>query len=91
MNTIPGSIPLSTALTEASPNSINDYLSIPPKDYKGGELAKVVEILRAQRARWEASEGVKPRAKTGAKTGAPKPPMASKQQKTQATMEDLGL
>jgi hypothetical protein len=50
-------LPQSTALAEASPENLSDLLSRDPEGYTRQDRLRVIEALRAQRARWEASEG----------------------------------
>ena len=49
-------IPQSFALAEASPDSLAELLNRDPESYTKRDLAVVVDGLRAQRARWAASE-----------------------------------
>ena len=47
-----GSIPLSNALSEAQPDSLSELMGLDPEDARFPQaLPKIVEALRAQRAR----------------------------------------
>lgn len=56
-----GELPQSSALAEASPESLNDLLSRLPQN--DSDLSKQVEALRAQRERWMKAEAAGGRAK----------------------------
>ena len=51
-----GQLPQSAALAEASPDSISEFLSRSPTSLTPADRARMVGILREQRARWEAAE-----------------------------------
>lgn len=53
----PGQIPQSTALVEASAESIGDLLSRDPERYSESDWIKFIEVYREQRKRWAAAEG----------------------------------
>ena len=56
-----GLLPQSTALAEASSDSLSELLSRDPQGWSRIDLDRVVKDLRAQRLKWEAAEaaGVK--------------------------------
>ena len=54
--TEPSGLPLSPALAEASPDSLTELFSRDPEGYQAQDLDRVIEALRAQRARWAAAE-----------------------------------
>lgn len=49
-----GVIPQSTALSEASPDSLTELFARDPAGYGKQDLDKVIGELRAQRQRWQA-------------------------------------
>jgi hypothetical protein len=51
-----GVIPQSTALAEASPDSLSELMSRDPEGFSRQDLDRLVEALRAQRVRWQAAE-----------------------------------
>lgn len=57
MTTPIGEIPLSPALAEASPDSISELFNRDPEGISRTDIARLVESMRAQRARCEAAEG----------------------------------
>lgn len=80
---MPGTIPLSNALSEASPNSISELMSKDPFRLTVQDRKEIVAKLREQRVRWEAAEAAgqgKPRAARSAKT-----------LETTSSLDDLGL
>lgn len=79
-----GTIPQSSALSEASAESLSELMSRDPEGYTRIDRDKLVATLRAQRAKWEAAEasGVKPR---------PKKTAPGVSLKTTKKAEDLGL
>jgi hypothetical protein len=78
-----GTLPQSSALAEASPDSLTELLSRDPEHYQDQDLDRIIALLREQRVRWKAAEGAKPpRVKSGGvKLGTA----------TTATLDDLGL
>jgi hypothetical protein len=60
-----GPIPQSTVLAEATvEDSFPELMSRDPEGYQAQDLARIVEALRAQRARWaevEAAQAAKPK------------------------------
>jgi hypothetical protein len=57
-------IPTSEALSEASPASISELFSRDPEGFSTRDIQAIVEVLRAQRLRFEAAEaagGKKPK------------------------------
>lgn len=56
----PGQLPQSQVLAEATTDSLSVLLSRDPEGYSSQDLAQVKAALRAQRARWQASEAEKP-------------------------------
>lgn len=80
----PGGLPASTALAEASPDSIVELLSRDPEGLQAQDRRRIIEALREQRVRWEAAQaaGAKPKAtKAVSLVG----------RKIGASAEDLGL
>lgn len=78
-----GTIPQSSALSEASPDSLTELLSRDPEGYTRQDLDRIISLMREQRVRWEATEAAGPRK-------APK--AASKLTSTvTASLDDLGL
>lgn len=55
-----GVIPQSNALSEASPDSLDDYMSKDPEVITEAEKNATIERLRAMRVKWEASDKEKP-------------------------------
>ncbi len=76
-------LPVSTALAEASPESLSELFSRDPEGYSTQDLDRVILALREQRARWAAT------------ASAPKPPRSSKPAGanlvSKVSLEDLGL
>lgn len=56
MTEIPGQIPQSTALAEASTDSLAELLSRDPEGYQRQDLTSIITALREQRVKWQASE-----------------------------------
>ena len=54
--TLPGTIPQSNALAEASPESISDLLSRDPEHYTPDDWTRVIGTYREQRERWAKAE-----------------------------------
>ena len=54
--TLPGTIPQSNALAEASPESISDLLSRDPEHYTPDDWLRVIGTYREQRERWAKAE-----------------------------------
>lgn len=53
-----GELPKSSALAEASPESLAVIMGKDPEEYVPGvDREKIVEALRAQRARWDSTRG----------------------------------
>lgn len=83
-------IPQSNALAEASSESLTELMSRDPEGYGKQDIAKIIEALRAQRARWDemerqaAASGKPKRDKTKADTQAIL-------KKASGTAEDMGL
>lgn len=80
-----GEIPQSTALAEAETDSLTEVMSRDPEGYSRQDRDRIVEALRAQRARLAAAEaagGSKPRG------AAAKLPLSSTSAKP---IEDMGL
>lgn len=78
-------LPTSTALAEASPDSLSELFSRDPAGYTQQDLGRIIETLRAQRARWAEAERLaasQPKRTTAAKAGSL---IAS------ANAEDMGL
>lgn len=53
---MPNEIPQSSALLEASPDSLSELLSRDPEGYQGQDLDRIIEALRAVRVKWQAAE-----------------------------------
>lgn len=61
-------IPQSTALTEALPDSLSELFSRDPEGYQQQDLEKIIGFLRSQRERMQAAEAAGQRAGTRGKT-----------------------
>jgi hypothetical protein len=78
-------IPRSTALAEASPESLSELMSRDPESYQKQDIQRVIAALRAMREKWASAEG------------GPKAPKAPKitgpglLQKSIKTAEELGF
>lgn len=87
MSDIPAELPQSNALAEASPDSLSLLLSKDPEEMTRSDRTRVVEALRAQRARWQTAQVAKASA-------GPKAPKATRSATSilQSTVkvEDLG-
>ncbi len=83
-----GVIPTSSALAEAKPESISEFLSRDPKTLSPEERKQMVARLREQRHRWELAEAA------GEHSRAKKAPGESRTAKsliTEKTIGELGL
>ena len=82
-----GEIPQSSALAETGSDSLTEVMSRDPEGYSRQDRDRIVEALRAQRARLAAVEeaGGKPRAP---RSSTPKLPLSSTSAKP---IEDMGL
>ena len=49
-------MPKSTALIEASPDSLSELFSRDPEGYTSQDLNRIIAEIREQRKRWEAAE-----------------------------------
>lgn len=79
-------IPQSLALAEATTDSLAELMSRDPNRMSDAEFAQVVEVLRAQRPKWQAAEAA------GRPKAAPKAASAKAAGLiTQAKPGDLGL
>jgi hypothetical protein len=78
-------IPHSTALAEASPESLSELMSRDPESYQKQDLQRVIAALRAQREKWAMAEGG-PKAPKPAKITGP-----GLLQKSVKTAEELGF
>lgn len=85
MTDTPGPIPQSTALAEATPDSLSELFSRDPEGYQRQDLDKIIAELRAQRVRWEAAGAAAPQR---APKGQGKVPLGTS---TTANAGDLGL
>jgi hypothetical protein len=56
MPTTLGGIPQSTALAEASPESLSDLFSRDPEGFSKQDISRIVETLRTQRKAWALAE-----------------------------------
>lgn len=81
--TAPGTLPISTILSEASPESVSEVTTLDPETWSPGQLERMVEMLRAGAARRAA--GLVEDAGRKRAPGAAKPP------KTTMTIDDLGI
>jgi len=83
----PSPIPLSPALAEADPRSLNDLMGLDPEDPEfQGALPRIVQALRAQAERFALAEA------SGAKRGVKAPKAASPPESTSsASSDDLGF
>lgn len=78
-------IPQSTALAEATTDSLAEVMSRDPEGYSRQDRARIVEFLRAQRARQAAADSAGPKPRQAA---APKLPLSKVATKT---LGDMGL
>lgn len=78
-------LPQSTALAEATGDSIAELLSRDPEHYQAQDLDRVIEFYRAQRQRWVAAGGEEPKAKAKPKAS------SNLLTQTMASAEDMGL
>jgi hypothetical protein len=76
-------IPQSSALAEASPESLSELMSRDPEGYQRQDRQRIIEALRAQREKWAAGEGSKPPKAIKAAAGL--------LQKSVKTAEELGF
>lgn len=79
-------IPQSTALAEASSDSLSELLSRDPEGYQQQDIVRVIEVMRQQRARFAQVEAETPSRQT-------KPKASSKAASliAQVTAKDLDL
>jgi hypothetical protein len=80
-----GALPQSDALAEAQATSLGELMSRDPEGYGAQDLARIVEVLRAQRVRWKASE------QEALATGRRPRGVSVKVTSTVASAQDLGL
>lgn len=86
---MPGEIPQSDALSEASTSSLNELFNADPEGYGERDVERIIEALREHRARFEAAEAAGKRA--------PRPPKGGLGAKGPAQLssdksaDDLGL
>jgi hypothetical protein len=66
-----GALPRSTALAEASPDSLGELFSRDPFSYTQLDRQRIVVELRAQRARWQAAEDAGRKAPRAQKAASP--------------------
>lgn len=85
VNGASGNIPQSSALVEASPDSLSELMSRDPEGYTRQDLDRIITVLREQRVRWQAAEA----AGTGGRSAAAK--ANAKATSTKASLGDLGL
>lgn len=85
--TTSGTIPQSTALTEATPESLGELLSRDPERYSDMDWIKVIEAFRDQRVRWAQAEAMGARSAPKAKAL----PGPSKSSASDKPMEELDL
>lgn len=85
MTDTPATIPQSSALAEASGDSLSELFSRDPEGFQRQDLDRIIAVLRAKRAVWQANEHAegagKPKRKSAAEMLA----------KTASKAEDLGL
>ena len=83
-------LPQSSALKEASEESLSDLMSRDPEGYSSQDIKKIIEINRAARAKWDEMEKLE--ASTGKKkvekTKADLTPLLKK---ASGSAEDMGL
>jgi hypothetical protein len=85
-----GLIPQSSALAEASPESINELLAADPEQEGFGErLRKIIGLLRAQRERYMKAETLKRDAPRKRASPAIAPSKLLEARPAEATLEDL--
>jgi len=77
-------IPQSNALAEATTDSITELFSRDPEGLKRQDRDRIIEFLRAQRARIEATDKVKPAIRAA---GTPKLPLSSSAKKDLSDMD----
>lgn len=78
-----GLLPQSNALAEAKTDSLSDYMSRDPMQFTRQDRNRIVEALRAQRARWETAQAAE--ANGSSKTA------SGKSLLSEAKAKDLGL
>lgn len=81
----PGALPISTILSEASPESVSEVTTLDPETWSPGQLERMVEMLRAGAAR-RAAGIVEDAGRKSAGTAKP-----SRPPKTTMTIDDLGI
>jgi len=79
-------IPQSSALSEASVDSLAELMSRDPEGYTRQDLSRVVDALRAMRAKWEAAEAAAP-----SKPRGPKATVSPQSLVSGSKAEELGL
>ena len=63
MTDTPAEVPQSSALAEATVDSLAELFSRDPEGLQKADRARIVKALREQRVRWVAANGAKPAAK----------------------------
>jgi len=79
-------IPQSNALAEAGLDSLAELMSRDPEGYSSQDKGRIIEALRAMRAKWEAAEAQAPKGKSRAKASPETQSSISSE-----TAKDLGL
>lgn len=82
----PPEIPQSSALAEASVESLTELMSRDPEGYAQQDIIRIIEAHRAQRLKWEQMEKDAPQKKE--KTRADQVPLLKK---ASGTADDMGL
>ena len=79
-------LPQSTALSEASPDSLTELFSRDPEGYSKQDRVRIISAFREQRVKWQASEEAAPsRTRSAGAKADPKTLLS------QHSADDLGL
>lgn len=81
-----GAIPQSSALSEASPDSLTELLSRDPEGYSRQDLDRIIALMREQRSRWEAAAAAAPKGRARVAPG-----RSTLGTTVAASLDDLGL
>lgn len=83
-------IPQSSALSEASVESLTELMSRDPEGYKQQDILRIIEAHRAQRKKWEEMEqqAAQGKGEKKEKTRADQPALLKR---ASGTAEDMGL
>ena len=90
-NALGGSIPLSPALSEAFPESLDQVMSKDPQGYSEQDITRIITELRAHRERLSNLEATAPRSRAPAAAKVKIDLSKKISAETKAELDDLGI